>query len=323
MSHSPLCYNHLLGQEKVKQLLGKALTSDRLPHGFLFKGPDGVGKCLYARGLAAAINCKDTTTIGACGNCSSCRKLYSGNHPDYTVIRPDKGAIKIDQVRQLVKLISYPPYESPVRVVVLEDVHAMRREAANSLLKTLEEPPVGNLFILTADSSREVLATLTSRCQVVPFVTLGVDITTTLLMTHGLEETDARILARLSEGSPGVALTLHRDEMVVMWREVVGFLSDPAIHVNRDVGQLLCLAEKIAKLKETLPTFLGLLRLWIRDLLFEETEILTLSGIGIGVKNWSSKELYNKLQAIDRAEQELGRNCNKNLVCEVLLFTLQ
>jgi DNA polymerase-3 subunit delta' len=323
MSTLPLCYSQLSGQEKAKRLLGKTLTSDRLPHGFLFKGPDGVGKCLYGRGLAAAINCKDGTSIGACGSCSSCRKFFSGNHPDFSVIRPDKGAIKIDQIRQLVKSISYPPYESSMRIVILEDVHTMRREAANSLLKTLEEPPVGNLLILTADSSREVLATLTSRCQVIPFMPLDTEQTCTILKGHEIEETEARLLARLSEGSPGVAIKLHKTEMVPMWGEVVGFLSDPAIHVNRDVGQLLCLAEKMATLKEMLPTFLGLLRMWMRDLLFNETEILALLGLNNSVKSWCSKELYKKLQAIDRAEQELARNCNKNLVCEVLLFKLQ
>lgn len=323
MSPSPLCYSQLFGQDKAKRLLGRALSSDRLPHGLLFKGPDGVGKCLFGRGLAAAINCKDQGSTGACGVCSSCRKLYSGNHPDFSVIRPDNGAIKIDQVRQLVKEISYPPYESPMRVVVLEDVHTMRREAANSLLKTLEEPPGGNLLILTADSAREILPTLTSRCQVIPFVPLDIEQTCIILTAHGVEGTDAQILARLSGCCPGVALTLHKTEMVVMWRQVVGFLSDPAIDENKDVGQLLRLAEKVATLKEALPGFLGLLRLWIRDLLFEETEILALLHMGNSMKSWSSKALYNKLRAIDRAEQELARNCNKNLVCEVLLFTLQ
>ena len=323
MSHSSLCYSQLVGQDKAKQLLGKTLSSDRLPHGFLFKGPDGVGKCLYARGLAAAINCKDAGGVGACGVCLSCRKIFSGNHPDFSIIRPDKGAIKIDQVRQLVKSISYPPYESYKRVVVLEDVHTMRREAANSLLKTLEEPPDDNVLVLTANSSREILATLTSRCQVIPFVALSSDQTCEILKKYEIDETDARILARLSEGSPGVALTLQKAEIVDLWREVVGFLSDPVIHVNRDVGQLLRLAEKVATLKEELPTLLGLLRLWVRDLLFGEMEILALLDVGSTVKSWSSKELYTKLQAIDCAEQELARNCNKNLVCEVLLFKLQ
>ena len=106
MSTLPLSYSQLLGQEKAKRLLGKTRASGRLPHGFVFKGPDGVGKCLYGRGLAAAINCKEGGTLEACGRCSSCRKFHGDSHPDFVVVRPDKGAIKIDQIRQLVKSIS-------------------------------------------------------------------------------------------------------------------------------------------------------------------------------------------------------------------------
>jgi DNA polymerase-3 subunit delta' len=323
MYNAPLCYSQLSGQKKAKKLLAKTLAGDRLPHGFLFKGPDGVGKCLFGRGVAASLNCKAGNPVGACGICASCRKLYSGNHPDFTVVRPDKGAIKIDQVRELVKSLSYPPYESAHRIVILEDVHTMRREAANSLLKTLEEPPPGNLLILTTDSSREILPTLTSRCQVITFVPLSPEETAAILVAHGIEETDARLLARLAEGSPGSALTLHKAEMVGLWREVVTVLSDPAVHVNRDVGLILRLAEKMAAMKEHLPSFLALLRLWIRDLLLGEEEILSLLDMNHAMKSWSSKELFDKLHAIDQAEFELARNCNKNLVCEVLLFTLQ
>lgn len=323
MKNPPLCYTRLLGQEKAKNLLGKTLERGRLPHGLLFKGPEGVGKCLYGRGLAAAINCRDTATIGACGVCTSCKKFLAGSHPDFTVVHPDKGAIKVDQVRQLIKDISYPAYESSVRVVVLEDVHTMRREAANALLKTLEEPPEGNLLILTADSSRQILPTLTSRCQVIPFMPLSLEDTVKVLIAEGVEEADARILGRLADGSPGVALTYFKEELVAVWKEVILFLSDPEIHPNRDVGRLLRLAEKMAAMKENLLSFLGLLRLWIRDLLLGEDEIVTLVGIEPEMKNWDSESLFARLAAIDQAERELARNCNKNLVCEVLLFTLQ
>ena len=119
------------------------------------------------------------------------------------VVAPEKGGIKINQVRKLSRDLSYPPYESAMRVVILEDVHAMRQEAANSLLKTLEEPPENNLLILTAESSREILATLTSRCQVVPFCRLGDGETAGILEGHGVDPTEALLLAHLFEGSPG------------------------------------------------------------------------------------------------------------------------
>lgn len=318
------CFTQLLGQDKAKRMLSRSLAAGRVPHAYIFKGPEGVGKRLFARGVAAAVNCRDKDRVGACGVCSSCKKFRSMNHPDFQVVSPEKGVIKIDQIRRLTKELSYPPYESTMRVVVLEDVQTMRREAANSLLKTLEEPPENNLLILTAEASQEILATLTSRCQVVPFSQLSVDDTVTILVQHGIEREAARLLARLSEGSPGKALLFHKTEMIGLWRKLVSFLSDKAIDADRDVGELLHLAENMASLKEELPSLLGLLKIWLRDLLLGGTESGDQSGNGIiSGKICNSSELFAKLQDIDRAERELARNCNRNLVCEVLLFKLQ
>ena len=321
MADNPFfCFTQLLGQEKAKRLLRRSLAAERIPHAYIFKGPEGVGKKLFARGVAAAVNCRDGSGVGACGSCSSCKKFRSQNHPDFLVIRPEKGVIKIDQIRQLTRELSYPPYESALRVVVIEDVQTMRREAANSLLKTLEEPPENNLLILTAEVSQEILPTLTSRCQVIPFAQLSIDETVTILVSHGIDRDAAILLARLSEGSPGRALLFQKADMIVLWRELVAFLSDPAVDADRDVGVLLGHAEKMAALKEELPALLGLLKIWMRDLLLGENRYNVVAPL---LKNWDSPDLLVRLQAIDRAERELARNCNRNLICEVLLFKLQ
>jgi len=321
---SHICFTGLLGQEKAKRLLTRSLVAGRIPHGYMFKGPEGVGKRLFARGVAAAVNCRDKAQVGACGNCKSCKKFRSMNHPDFLLVSPEKGVIKINQIRQLTEALTYPPYESDTRVVVLEDVHTMRREAANSLLKTLEEPPEDNLLILTAESSQEVLATLNSRCQIVPFLQLSTKDTTSILVAHGIEPEEAELLARLSEGSPGRALLYEKTEMVALWKEIISVVSDPAIEPAKDVGVLLQLAEKMVVLKDALPPLFGLLRLWLRDLLLQGQNKSEARENGWGqLKSWSSRQLFAKLQAIDRAESELARNCNRSLVCEILLFKLQ
>lgn len=321
---SLLCYSQLSGQQKAKKMIGRSITAGRLPHALIFRGPKGVGKKKFALGLAAAVNCRDKSCLGACGSCISCKKFWSKNHPDFKLVRPDKGIIKIDQIRSMSRELEYAPYESTTRVIVLEDVHTMRREAANSLLKTLEEPPVNNLLILTADSSQEILATLTSRCQIIPFVSLSTTETTDILVQLGIDRVTAQVFARLSEGSPGMSMLLHKKNMLDLAREVVGAVADPGITGDRDVSVLLLLAEKMAALKEDLPTLLGLFRLWIKDLLTgAEQDGCLLPAEERVLKSWNSAELFAKLQAIDKAEKELKRNCNKNLVCEVLLFRLQ
>lgn len=317
------CYTALCGQEKAKRLFAKALRADRIPHAYLFRGPDGVGKKRFARGVAMAINCRRRQEDKACGDCPSCRKYVSGNHPDLVLISPQKGIIRIEQIRSLIKELSYPPYEAAMRVVIIEDIHTMRREAANSLLKTLEEPPVNNLLILTADSSREILATLLSRCQMLPFASLDHQQTASVLLGHGLNGEMATLLARFAQGSPGRALILERSAMIKVYQEVVGLLDDHRLHPDRAVGQTLRAAERMAALKEELPTFLGLLQMWLVECLRREIGGASAEVANLPRKSWSSSELFATLQAVSRAEGELARNCSRNLVCEVLLFRLQ
>lgn len=323
----------LLGQEKAKRLIRRALASDRMPHALLFRGPEGVGKRLFAREMAAAVNCRGRERERPCGVCPSCCKFRSGNHPDFLVVSPDKGAIKIEQVRQMSLALTYPPYESQTRVVLIEDVHGMRAEAANSLLKTLEEPPPDNLLILTADSAREILPTIASRCQLVPFYSLSQRQTVEVLCggDPGLDRAAAELAARLAEGSPGRALLLLQTEMVTVLGQVTALLSDPAHDSDRDVGALLQVAETMAELKEHLPSLLGLLRLWLRDRLMLVCGLAERSGrwgeaargtARDRVNDWGIPRLFEALAAITTAERQLARNCNRNLVCEVLLFTL-
>jgi len=312
------------GQRKAKKLISRSLVADRLAHAYLFQGPGGVGKQLFARKFAAAINCNANDGLESCGVCSSCKKMAAGMHPDFVLVSPEKGAIKIAQVRELIKKLSFAPYEAETRVVVLEDVHTMRQEAANSLLKTLEEPPENNILILTADSTGNVLQTILSRCQSIPFYPLTVKETTSILLAREeeMDEQMAVLLARLSEGSPGKALLLHQKNLIALQEALVTLLADLSSSGDAETGRLLLIAESMAALKEDLPHFLGLIRLWLRD------SLVTIYGCDEGTerpvtrKEWNSQQYFAKLEAIDRAEKELSRNCNRTLVCEVLLFHL-
>ncbi len=314
----------LYGQYQAKNLLSRSLASDRLAHAYLFRGPEGVGKQLFARALTAAVNCKASNGLTACGVCSSCIKFAAGSHPDFLLVSPEKGAIKIGQIRKLIKKLSFAPYEAKTRVVLIEDVHTMRQEAANSLLKTLEEPPENNLLILTADSAGNVLQTIVSRCQTIPFYSLTFDETTEILTRENkeLDPETALLLARLSEGSPGKAMLYHRRELVDFWKDLIELLTDPDSNGDKELSRLLQMAESMAGLKEDLPHLLALIRLWIRDCLFDFYGLRTDTAILNTRKDWNSVQYFAKLQVIDQAEKELSRNCNRILVCEVLLFQL-
>ena len=305
-----LSFTSLIGQERAKNSLSRMFNSDRLAHAYLFRGPDGVGKRLCAQLVAARLNCARPDENGACGSCPSCRKCLSGNHPDLVHVSPVNGTIKIDVVRELCRSLSYAPYESRRRVVIIEDIHTMTTAAANSLLKTLEEPPEQNLLLLTAEASRELLQTVVSRCQVISFHGLSVAQTIHVLKSRqpDLDGEEAELLAGLSDGSPGTALVLQKKDLISIYREVRELLETKRAS-SAGVSDVLVCAEQLAGLKEDLVLFLGLLRMWVRDRMLEQ------SG---DIRMWRLR-----LECINRAERQLARNCNRTLVCEVLLFNLQ
>ena len=331
MEASDLRFAFLLGHEKPKALLREAVAKNKLAHSYLFRGPDGVGKKKAARTLAAFLNCKTPLEHDACGRCSSCRKYSSGNHPDLIMVEPDGAAIKIGQVRELKHQLTFPPLEARIRVIVLEDIHTMRREAANSLLKTLEEPAQDNLLILTADLKGEILPTILSRCQIIPFGPLDHgDMVQVLMQEDEMDESTALSLAALSEGSLGRAKFLWQENLLALRQEVIEELLLAQLNQAEAVGVVFLLSEKTAALKENISEFLALLRLWYRDILLvtaggQETSI-TNKDLSVPLQaasqRWNISQLHEKLRSIDTAEKQLRRNCSRALVLETLFFDL-
>ena len=314
LSH-PVSFSALTGQEKAKKILKRVLGSGRMSHAYLFRGPDGVGKRLFAQLVAAYLNCQDPSEDGGCGMCSSCRKYLSGSHPDISLVSPENGVIKIGRIRELCRSLTYPPYESRVRIIILEDIHSMRPEAANSLLKTLEEPPENNVLILTAESSRAILPTIISRCQVIPFYGLTEAQTTAVLagLYPDTPAPDIAALAAMSDGSPGRGMRLSEQGVIEAWADVLRLIDSSPSGPPGAIPQVLQAAERIAALKENLLPLFGVVRGWIRDRM-------------LVLENGSETEwrLHRaRLTALEQAERELAVNCNRMLVCEVLLFNLQ
>ena len=331
MEPSELCFKHLLGHDKAKSLLQEAVAKNKIGHAYLFRGPDGVGKKRAALTLAAYLNCQNPLEGDACGQCASCRKYISGNHPDLIHIAPDGAAIKIGQVRALKHQLAFPPLEAGVRVIILEDIHTMRREAANSLLKTLEEPPPNNILILTADQAGEILPTIISRCQVIPFGPLDhEDMAQVLMGENGLEEAQALTLASVAEGSPGRAKLLLKEDMLTFRQEVVEQLLSMQNGQPETIAQVFLLSEKAAALKENIYEFLALLRLWYRDLALvaagtPESSIANkdlTSSLPAAKQRWNLTQIHERLDRLDRAERQLLRNCSRTLVLETLFFDL-
>ena len=200
-------FESIIGQQAALASLRRALERSRLPHAVLMHGPVGVGKATCAGILAQALNCSTSGYVDACGVCTSCRKVARGLHPDILWFEPEKGTIKVDQVRQLVESVGYRPYEGKRRVVVIDDAHAMNPSAQNALLKTLEEPPPSSMLVLVTPAPRSLLPTVRSRCQPLRFQPLPMDVLRDHLeRAAGLSQEESRLRAALVPGSLGRAI---------------------------------------------------------------------------------------------------------------------
>lgn len=200
----------LVGHEDVREALRAALASGRLPHALFFTGPAGVGKSLVARHLAASLLCTDGADR-PCGDCAGCVMLAAGTHPDFVAIGLAEGKkeIGIDAIRQLKKRLALQASAGAYKVAVIDDADRLSIAAQNALLKTLEEPPPGSYLVLVSASSRALLPTVRSRCQLMAFRPLSAkQVEAVLRESAGLRPEQAAELAAAAQGSPGYALRL-------------------------------------------------------------------------------------------------------------------
>jgi len=219
----------IVGHQRPKRFLSRAVMADRLPHAYLFTGPEGVGKATLARELAAMLFCRQGIEDAPCGHCPACQQFASDNHPDFLHILPDGAAIKISQIREVKKQLAFAPLSARTRIILIEEAQTMRREAGNSLLKMLEEPPPDNLFLVVASDTQAILPTIVSRCQVIPFAPLTEHETVQVLLARApeLNEEQARLLARITEGAPGQALAMKDGQALQIFQQIAkGLLHD-------------------------------------------------------------------------------------------------
>ncbi|MBQ1249746.1 MAG: DNA polymerase III subunit delta', partial [Selenomonadales bacterium] len=162
-----ISWSSIVGQEDAVSRLRRLVRGVRMPHALLFAGPESVGKYLTAKTLAAALLCESDDA--PCGTCQACRLAENESHPDLVIVRPDKQNIKIGEIRKMQKDLSLAPYMAQRRVCIIDEADKMRDEAANSILKTLEEPVGDVVFILITAKRYQLLDTIRSRCMLVEF----------------------------------------------------------------------------------------------------------------------------------------------------------
>ncbi|HEX6988388.1 MAG TPA: DNA polymerase III subunit delta' [Bacillota bacterium] len=212
-------------QSLVRGVLARAVATGRVAHAYLFAGEPGLGQEEAARSVIAALLCAEPDPGGACGRCPACRKIEAGNHPDVLWVAPEGATFKTDQVATVVRELRYRPVEGRLRCAVLAGADTMTMEAANRLLKTLEEPPGDALLILLAADESRLPETIRSRCQRVVFRPLAIQDLARELMdggpSGGAGERRAHWLARLARGNPERARALAEHPQLDAIRDTV------------------------------------------------------------------------------------------------------
>ncbi|MCX5888860.1 MAG: DNA polymerase III subunit delta' [Deltaproteobacteria bacterium] len=333
----PRFFREILGQEWVVSHLKTARQKGRLAHAYLFLGPEGVGKASTAQALAAALNCQAPLEDGdACGVCPSCRRLAAGTHPDFLVIEPTSEGhqpqIKIEQIREFRRLTSYPPLGGGWRVALIKPAEALTAQndaAANALLKTLEEPPDRHLIILTTQVEADLLPTVVSRCHKLAFAPLPAAlIAGELERRRGLAPPQAQLLAALSGGSLGRALSLDPEAILAQRRQV---LADLGALATGSAAAALDWAQRLAKSRPDLDHFLSLAQMWYRDLLlchFQAPAALLahqdlLADLAREAAATKPTTVFQQFTALSTAQRHLQANLNPELTLDILGLRLQ
>ena len=329
-------FRDLIDQRHARALLQGALRSKRVSHAYLFVGPSGVGRLTTARAFAQALLCVSGGD-DACGRCPACRKVIAGTHPDLRIIsagRSESGAerraVGIDQIRELRREAAYGPYEGPRKVFVVEDAEAMRAEAANSLLKIVEEPPSGIVIVLISESVTALLPTLVSRSQLVRFSFVPAPaVARALTERAGVSEDRAVFLAALSGGRVGAALAAATAGDAPFDRRA-DVLRTLEVASCGDVVQRLDAAEAVARQKDGIEEWLDVALLWVRDVVvWQETgDPAQLANVDARAEviTWAARTapaaLRRAAAAIEEAKANLRRNLNPRLVLETLFAAM-
>jgi DNA polymerase III subunit delta' len=167
-----MAFRDIIGQKRPVDILVRTLQRMKIPSSYLFAGHSGIGKKLTALTLAKAINCL-TAQADACDECASCKKINAGIHPDFLLISPESGQIRIEEIRAVDEMLSLKAFEGRYKVVIVDDADALNQYAANAFLKTLEEPPEDSLIILVSSNPDRLPDTIRSRCSRINFTPLS------------------------------------------------------------------------------------------------------------------------------------------------------
>lgn len=321
-----MSFANVIGQDKAVRLLQSQLRNQQLSHAYLFSGLAGTGKKKLAWALAKALFCVNKQDE-ACGTCVQCKKIEHGNHPFIYVLEPDGQSIKINQIRVLQDRFSYKSDETKMAIIYQAD--RMTVEAANSLLKTLEEPLSNCVMILITENDQTILPTIRSRVQMVRLQPLPLQKREDELIRQGCKREIARAVVRLTSGMD-TALDLARQEWFAQIRQLVIQLAKAS--QQRSSESLLLFQKHWSKLQlsEHLDCLLDLFVLWFRDMVQLKSGVED-RLVFADQQDWLKQHAHKQssffwvtcMEHAVEAKKRLRYNVNPQLTLEQFLIRIQ
>lgn len=321
----------VIGQDKLLSLLDYSLRTDTIAHAYLLVGPQHVGKGTLAVNLAQALNCDGPEP--PCGQCRSCQRILEGKHADVTHLSLDsKTEIGIDDIRGLQRLANLPPYEGKCKVFMIYDAEHLSTEAANSLLKILEEPPPRVVWLLLAAEEERLLPTVISRCQRLELKPVPSErVRETLVSSYNVDADKAKLLTNLCHGCPGWALSALANDDILEQRSqrIARLVSLLTANLEQRFAYAQELAGQFSQKRRAAVETIGIWLDWWRDLMLikggcKEAIInadyeLTLEE---QARELSLGEIEDFLGRLRVLQEEMAKNVNPRLALEWLMLSL-
>lgn len=320
MSVTPLINEQLPWHSTCREQLYAYIDNERIPHALILSGREGVGKLLLAEQLSRLLLCDNPAGHQACGLCHACKLIKAGTHPDFIAINPEEEgkAISVDRVRSLEQTLTLKPHYAKYRVVLIYPAHKLNRNAANALLKTLEEPGDNNIFLLVTEQLESLPATIRSRCQKIQVPTPEEN-ESTIWLKERLPSKDVARLIKISAGSPLNALTLSEGEvekdyalLESLWAGLVAGKIDPVSAVSK--------TEKI-----NLQNILEWTTRWVMELIQAQFQANQQAEANKVLKDLEDgldlKRLFDLLEQLFQAKRMLGSSVNKQLMLEAIFIS--
>ncbi len=330
----------VIGQEKALHLLKRSLEKESFTHALLFNGLPHIGKMTLAMDIARALNCKAGDP--PCGECDICRKISRGKHADVQVINLDsdnengetgkKTEIGIESIRKLQHSASLPPFEGRYKVFIIDGADLLSIEAANCLLKTLEEPADRIVFILLASNTELIPPTVISRCQKITLKPMAAEsIAAEITERYNTEAQQARLLSRLCHGCIGWAISAALDDKIIEQyfekRQAILEIIESNCEERFDYAGKL--ARQFSQKRQDTQKILEMwLDIW-RDLLLVKSgaggDIINIDieeKIRAMAEDYSLAAIRRFISGIQAASGQLKRNASPRLVLEILMLDI-